>query len=127
MTLIRHARRIALVLLPLLLALPRVSVAQTYTITDLGTLGGNSSGARGINTSGQATGYAYITGNKVSDVFLYGGGRMSSLGTLGGTTGIGLAINTGGQVAGYSTLSNGSYRGFISINGRLTSVGTLAG
>ena len=110
----------------LLLALPVMSAAQTYTITDLGTLGGNSSGARGVNSTGEVTGYAYSSQTK-SNVFLFTGGKMTNLGTLGGTSAIGLAINTSGQVTGYSTLSSGEYRGFISINNKLTSVGTLGG
>jgi probable HAF family extracellular repeat protein len=112
--------------IPFLLALAVPGAAQTYSITDLGTLGGNASGARGINGTGQVTGYAYSSKTQ-SNVFLYSGGMMTSLGSLGGTNAIGLAINSTGQVAGYSTLSSGSYRGFISINGALKSVGTLGG
>ena len=41
----------------LALALPLVCAAQSYTITDLGTLGGNSSGAHGIN----AVSYTHLT------------------------------------------------------------------
>src|SRR5262245_53426541 len=101
---------------------------QTYTITDLGdSLGGTSSGARAINASGQITGYAYRTGNSVTDVFLYSGGVMTDLGTLGGTTGLGLGINASGQVTGYSTTASGNYRAFISNNGTLTDIGDLGG
>ena len=107
--------------------LPLAGLAQTYSITDLGTLGGNSSGARAINASGQITGYAYASGNVTSDAFLYSGGKLTSLGTLGGTTGIGLAINSAGEVAGYSTLTSGNYRGFFSSNGQLTSITPLGG
>src|SRR5579859_5296015 len=107
-----------------LLAFSVTAAAQTYTITDLGTLGGNSSGARGINATGQVTGYAYSSKTQ-SNVFLDSGGKMSSLGTLGGTTGIGLAINSSGQVAGYSTHADGSYSGFISAGRTLKSVGSL--
>jgi probable HAF family extracellular repeat protein len=78
-------------------------VAQTYTVTDLGTLpGGGSSGAKAINLSGEITGYAYDSSAN-TDVFVYSGGSMSDLGTLGGTTALGNGINTSGQVAGYST------------------------
>ena len=42
--------------------LPLAAAAQTYTITDLGTLEGNSSGARGIsvNDACQIVGYGTI-------------------------------------------------------------------
>lgn len=121
----RFARLSRLILMPLLLVTIN-GAAQRYAVTDLGTLGGNSSGARGINATGQVTGYAYSSKTQ-SNVFLYTAGKMKSLGTLGGTDGLGLAINSTGQVAGYSQLSSGSYRGFISIHGVLTSVGTLGG
>src|SRR5690349_5250516 len=89
--------------------------AQTYSITDLiDSLGGTSSGARAINSSGQFTGNASRSGNSVNDVFLYSGGVMTDLGTLGGTTGLGLGINAAGQVTGYSTTASGNYRAFIS-------------
>ncbi len=120
------ARLTSRMCLPFLLALAVVGAAQTYTITDLGTLpGGNGSGARGINAAGQITGYSSFT-NGGSDVFLYAGGKMTNLGNLGGGSAIGQAINSSGQVAGYSTTSQGSYNGFISMNGKLTSVGFLA-
>jgi probable HAF family extracellular repeat protein len=122
----RFARRIHWMFIPLLLALAWTAAAQTYTVTDLGTLGGSSSGARAINATGQITGYAFSSSTQ-SNAFLYKNGKMLNLGALGGSTGIGLAINSTGQVAGYATQSDGSYRGFISIKGKLTSVGTLGG
>src|SRR5262252_5312466 len=111
-----------------LFACPIAAVAQTYIITNLGTLGGSYSAAHAINASGQITGSSYTgTGYKVSHAFLYSGGKMIDLGTLGGSFSYGLAINTSGQVAGTSALSNGRYRGFFSNGGRLTNVGTLGG
>ena len=122
----RSARTAFVTVTLLLVALPLTCAAQTYTITDLGLLpGGNGSGARGINATGQVTGYASLTKGG-SDVFLYTGGKMTSLGTLGGGSAIGQAINASGQVAGYSTTVQNSYNGFISINNKLTSVGFLA-
>lgn len=108
-----------------LLALPLTSAAQTYTITDLGDLGGSGSGARGINASGQVTGYV-ASKSGGSAPFLFSDGKMTSLGTLGGGSGIGQAINSSGQVAGFATLPDGEYRGFITIDGKLRSVGFLA-
>jgi len=63
--------------------------AQTYTVTDLGTLpGGNASGAKAINATAQVTGYSFES-STVSDVFRYSNGSMTNLGTLGGNTAIG--------------------------------------
>jgi probable HAF family extracellular repeat protein len=101
--------------------------AQTYTVTDLGTLpGGSFSGAKAINLSGAISGWAY-SNSTVADVFLYSNGAMTNLGTLGGTTGIGNGINLSGQVAGYSTNASGTYRAFLSSGGTLTDIGDLGG
>ena len=43
---------------------------QTYTVTDLGTLGGTSSYAYAINASGQVVGYSLLAGNSVGHAFL---------------------------------------------------------
>lgn len=92
-------------------------VAVEYTITNLGTLGGNSSHALGVNNSGQVVG--------VSDghAFLYSGGQMSDLGTLAGTDSIAYGINSSGQVTGeYNTASA---RSFLYSNGGMADIGTL--
>src|SRR5271170_8275233 len=79
-------------------------IAQTYTVTDLGTLpGDNYSVARAINATGQVAGAVGSDRNNTSDASLYSAGQMTSLGTLGGTSGIGNGVNAAGQVAGYST------------------------
>jgi probable HAF family extracellular repeat protein len=77
-------------------------LAQTYAITDLGTLAGNSSAATGINTSGQVTGPSTLAGDSIVHAFMYGGGVMTDIGTLSGYDGsYGTAINASGQVTGY--------------------------
>src|SRR5690349_4118847 len=101
-------------------------VAQTYSITDLGTVGGSSSGAKAVNASGQVTGYSSASGNAGTDVFRYSAGHMSNLGTLGGNVAIGNAINVSGQIAGYST-NNVTYRAFITNGNQLTDIGDLGG
>src|SRR5215813_11962178 len=101
--------------------------AQTYTIKDLGTLGGSYAQAHGINASGQITGASSLANNTTGHSFLYTAGTLKDIGSLGGTNSVGLAINKSGQIAGYSTLSNGSYRGFIYANGTMTALPTLGG
>ena len=92
--------------------------AQTYTITDLGTLGANSNGsysvAECINSSGQVAGESSAPSSQMSDpAFLYSNGQLINIGTLGGEYGEPRGINTSGQIAGYSTLTTGSYRAFL--------------
>ncbi len=58
--------------------------AAQYTITDLGTVGGTSTLALGVNSVAQVTGYSYIADNSEPHPFLYSGGVMTDLGTFGG-------------------------------------------
>src|SRR5215813_12942900 len=104
--------------------------AQTYTITDLGTLGPNSLGnysvANCINGAGQIAGASSAPSTQMSDpAFLYSNGQMINLGTLGGEDGQARGINTSGQIVGYSTLADGSYRGFLYSDGQMVALGTL--
>lgn len=84
-----------------------VAAAQTYTITDLGVIGGNISNATAINDSGQVVGSSYI--NKQTAVyhaFLWTqSGGLLDLGTLGGNNSYGEAINSAGQVVGCADVS----------------------
>ena len=91
----------------LLTAASSLCAAQTYTVTELGTLSGDDySVARGVNATGEVAGAVGSDRNNTSGVFLYSAGQMTSLGTLGGTSGIGNGVNASGQVAGYSTNAN---------------------
>jgi len=102
--------------------------AQTYTVTDLGTLpSDNYSLARSINASSQITGASGTDSTPSSNVFLYSNGTMTNLGTLGGKTGIGNGVNANHQVAGYSTNAAGTYRAFLSNGETLTDIGDLGG
>src|SRR6266446_4939141 len=106
------------------------AAAQTYTVTDLGTLGRNSLGSYSdgecINVSGQVAGESSAASTQTSDpAFLYSNGQLINIGTLGGEYGNGRGINTAGDIAGYSTLANGSYRAFLYSGGQMINLGTL--
>jgi probable HAF family extracellular repeat protein len=116
------------------------ALAQTYTITDLGTLdGGPFTQAFGVNANAEVVGRSALkttvpgTGCPPrrpcrvhpSHAFIYRAGTMTDLGTLGGIFSWGTAVNSAEDVAGYSTLTNGAYHAFLFHNGLMTDLGSL--
>lgn len=102
--------------------------AAPYRITDLGTLGGTSSGAFGINASGQAVGLSNTANGGATHAFLYSSGTMSDLGTLGGTFSNAQGINARGQVVGVAaTVNPATAHAFLYSNGTMMDLGTLGG
>jgi len=93
---------------------------------DLGTLGGNSSIATGINNNGQVIGQSQLA-NGNWHAFVYSGGVMSDLGTLGGVEsyagGYPGGINNSGQIVGDSKLANGNSSGFLYSDGIMKDLG----
>lgn len=110
--------------------------AVKYNVTDLGTLGGettftgqSSSRAYGINVAGHVVGFALAPDNH-AHAFLYRDGLMLDLGTLAGqisgahgfSTAYG--INDRGQIVGYSdTATSYADRAFVYDNGVMTDLG----
>src|SRR5438128_10677206 len=87
----------------------RPSCAVTYTVSDLGTLGGSQSLAWDINDSGQIVGES-TTADGETHAFLYTGGTMTDLAALPfGDPGVrsrtssARAINASGQLVGWAT------------------------
>ena len=103
-----------------------MALAASYTITDLGTLGGSSSAGSAINNAGEVTGWSYDASGSTR-AFVYRNGIMTDLGTLGGESSWGTAINDTGQVTGYATTASGAGRAFLYSNGTMTDIGTLGG
>jgi probable HAF family extracellular repeat protein len=101
--------------------------APTYTVTDIGTFGGSSSRAYGINDSGQVVGMAVGSGNLFSHAFLYSNGITTDLGTLGGTYSIAYGINNSGQIVGFSNDSSGRNRAFSYSGSNMTDLGAVGG
>lgn len=102
------------------------SDSTTTVITDLGTLGGVSSRAMGINAIGQVAGYASTESGKMH-AFLWDG-TMRDLGTLTGSMeSFAYAINDAGQIAGASSdLGSITPRAFLWQNNALTEIGAFA-
>lgn len=97
-----------------------------FELQGLGTLGGATSSARGLNDHGQVVGSAELGDGNVH-AFLYSDGAMRDLGTLGGINSEATGINNRGQVVGNSVTSifGTPIRGFIYSNGVMRDIGTV--
>lgn len=101
--------------------------AVTYSVTDLGTLGGSASEAYGVNNSGQVVGWAR-TASGEQHAFLYSAGTMTDLGSLGGGSSLAHGINNSGQVVGESWTSSGAIHPFrYSGASGMTDLGAIGG
>jgi probable HAF family extracellular repeat protein len=115
---------------------------------NLGTLGGNSSQAFGVNSRVQVVGVAlnatpddfsqfmnFLPAATQARGFLWQNGSMHDLGTLGGPDANALVINERGQVAGFSftdsspnaTTGMPTVHPFLWENGRMLDLGSLGG
>jgi probable HAF family extracellular repeat protein len=112
-----------------------VLCAQTYIVTDLGTLGGSlGSAANAINSSGQVVGYAFTTNNAGLHATLFSGTGSNNT-DLGGLTGAAnnngeaYGINDSGQILGHATAPAGNVHAtlFSGTGSNNTDLGTLGG
>ncbi len=92
-----------------------LSDAAIYTITDLGTFGGGTSEAHGINDAGQ------VVGNSNSQAFIYSGGSMNPLSNATDAY-TAFGINIHGQVACITPS-----KAYIWDDGVVTDIGTFGG
>ena len=107
--------------------LPQPGYGLPAGVNDLGTLpGGNESGARDINDSGQVVGWSYDSAGD-RRVFFWQNGASTSVKTLGGSENYAYGINELGCIVGWSKLSTGHDHAFIWENHVVTALGKLPG
>jgi len=132
----------------LLLVAPVISIAQQYSVSEIGIPDGwAGSAGLGINNAGQVTGNLASFGNLTLHAFVATpcsvvgatlGGTSSygycikDLGTLGGNSSVGYGINASGQVTGYSqTAGNAEQHAFVTTTfatgNSMRDLGTLGG
>ena len=112
---------------------PSVPHGAQGTVAPLGTLGGTTSVAHGVNASGQIAGFATLA-NGHYRAFLYSGGTMFDIGTLSGDFSAATGLNDVGQVVGFAYGTSGEEHGFLwtptvpnGTTGSMVDVGTLGG
>jgi probable HAF family extracellular repeat protein len=103
--------------------------AIKYSVTNLGSLGGQHNQAWNANGSGQIVGQSDVGGSTSFHAFIYNGsGPMLDLGTFGGPDSYAVAINNIGQVAGSADANDGLAHLFLyDGSGPKRDLGTLNG
>lgn len=96
----------------LALTLTTTTVAQTYTVTNIGTLGGNDSVALSINDLGEVVGYSKTADGEVH-AFRYFRDAMFDLSTLGGKESFAYLITNSGILLGDSKTRENILRPFM--------------
>jgi probable HAF family extracellular repeat protein len=97
----------------------------TYTITNLGSLGGTVTVPLSLNNQGEVVGWSSTANHGPAHAFLFRGGTLTDLGTLGGTISEAMSINDRSDIVGLSRVAPGSTRvdAFLYHRGHLTDLG----
>jgi probable HAF family extracellular repeat protein len=100
------------------------STAQTYTLTDLGTLPGNSvSKGSALNNAGEAAGASETPTAAIATMF--SGGKATSISTLKSSVSLATAINGTGEIVGWNSYdSNANFdpQAFIYSSGSMVNI-----
>jgi probable HAF family extracellular repeat protein len=94
---------------------PTRAQQASFTVTDLGTLGGDRSSAYGVNNAGQVVGTS-TTADGATRGFVYDHidtPAMSDIGTFGGRDSMAYAISDVGTVTGRAQDTQGTFRAFV--------------
>lgn len=91
------------------LFLPTISRAQTYTVQNMGSIGGWRTYAYAINASGWVTGYSIPPGSQYTRAFLSFGSTLLQLNGTVELGGEGRAVNDHGDVVGAEDLFDTSF------------------
>ena len=110
------------------------SLAQTtYTVTEIGTLGGPVSLAFGLNNSGTVVGISSTANDPdVLRAFRWINGSIIDIGTLGGPSAQAFGVNDAGQITGQAETKdsipfNETFHAFRWQNGTMLDLGTTGG
>src|SRR6185436_15642508 len=98
---------------------PVAAAESSYTIVDLGTLGGAESRAFDLNDQGQVIGESVTPAGELH-AFLWEAGTLTDLGTLGGGLSSAAALNERGQVIGVSSTAAADGHAFLWRRGVMT-------
>jgi probable HAF family extracellular repeat protein len=119
-------KRLSLLVLPILLVWLESSIplhAQSFTITDLGALPGNTTtNAYGLNSLGQAVG---TSDSGAATATLFSNGTVTNMNTLNASVSVATSIGGSSEAAGYNIFysdPNPIFRAFLYSNGSMTDI-----